>query len=610
MSKLSANAVEVLRARYLRRARDGAAEETPEALFARVARAVASAERRFGPAARAAEWEDRFHAAMANLEFLPNSPTLMNAGRPPGQLSACFVLPIDDTLDGVFHTLHDAAMIHRTGGGTGYNFSKVHPAADHRAALEGKASDVVAVLRIFNAATDAMRRGGIRRGASMAILDADHPDITAFVDAKRDSGALRNFNLSVGVSDAFIQAVVDGGPWLLRYPGAGRVVRSVDAGPLFRAIVEAAWATGDPGLVFLDALERANPTPALGRICATNPCGEVPLLPYESCTLGSINLAACLVRQGGGEAFDWERFRDLVRLGVRFLDDVVEINEYPIPESDRTAKANRKIGLGVMGLAETFIRLGLPYDSPEAKRTARGIAMAMRATAEAASAELAVDRGVFPNWDRSIFAAAKRPRRNATLLSIAPTGTLSVIAGTTSGIEPLFGVAFTRRHVLGGRVLPEVSALFARTMEARGLEWRSQLPELARSGTVRGLAGVPDDLAHLLRGALDLDPLDHLEMQSIFQREVDNAVSKTVNLPADVDVRTVERVYLAAYRMGLKGVTVFRYGSRTEQVLSLGTRLDEESGKEPATAGHSRPSRRSGAAAKAGVSPRNASFGG
>ncbi len=597
MVTLSSNAVEVLRARYLRRGPDGAVEETPEALLDRVAHAVASAEQRFGSASRAAQWEERFHAAMSNLEFLPNSPTLMNAGRPPGQLSACFVLPIDDTLDGVFHTLHDAAMIHRTGGGTGYNFSAVHPVADHRAALEGKASDVVAVLRIFNAATDAMRRGGIRRGASMAILDADHPDITAFIDAKRDLGALRNFNLSVGVTDAFMQAVVDGGPWPLRYPSAGRVVGSVDAAPLFRSIVDAAWATGDPGLIFLDALERANPTPAVGRIRATNPCGEVPLLPYESCTLGSINLAACLVRQGAGEVFDQRRFEELVRLGVRFLDNVIEVNEYPIPELEQTAKANRKIGLGVMGLAETFIRLGLPYDSPEAKRTARGIAMAMREAAGATSAGLAAERGVFPNWERSIFSGRKQPRRNATLLSIAPTGTLSVIAGTTSGIEPLFGVAFTRRHVLGGRVLAEVSALFARTMEARGLEWRSLVPELAKSGSVRGLPGVPDDLAHLLRGALDLDPLDHLEMQAVFQREVDNAVSKTVNLPEDVDVGTVERVYLAAHGMGLKGVTIFRYGSRTEQVLLLGTSSPGEPAAEVASAGGPVRSRRTGAAA-------------
>jgi ribonucleoside-diphosphate reductase alpha chain len=596
MVTLSSNAVAVLRARYLRRGPDGAVEETPEALFDRVARAVASAEQRFGSAARAAEWEERFHAAMANVEFLPNSPTLMNAGRPPGQLSACFVLPIGDTLDGVFHTLHDAAMIHRTGGGTGYNVSAIHPAADQRAALEGKASDVVAVLRIFNAATDAMRRGGIRRGASMAILDADHPDVAAFIDAKRDPGALRNFNLSVGVGDAFMQAVVDGGLWPLRYPSVGRVVRSVDAAPLFRSIVEAAWATGDPGLIFLDALERANPTPAAGRIRATNPCGEVPLLPYESCTLGSINLAACLVRRGAGEAFDRERFAHLVRLGVRFLDNAVEVNEYPIPELERSARANRKIGLGVMGLAETLIRLGLPYDSPEAKRTARAIATAMREAAEEASAELAAERGVFPNWERSIFSGRKQPRRNATLLSIAPTGTLSVIAGTTSGIEPLFGVAFTRRHVLGGRVLAEVSALFARTMEARGLEWRSLVPELAKSGSVRGLPGVPDDVSRLLRGALDLDPLDHLEMQAIFQREVDNAVSKTVNLPADVDVGTVERIYLAAHRMGLKGVTVFRYGSRTEQVLSLGTRSHEASDAEAASDGDSLSSR-TGAAA-------------
>jgi len=573
---LSANALEALRARYLRRAPDGEIDETPDELFARVARAVAEAEGRFGPPRRASEWEERFRDAMTRLQFLPNSPTLMNAGTGVGQLSACFVLPLEDSIDGIFTTLRLAALVHQTGGGTGFNFSALRPAGDEVSGMMGVASGVLSFLRVFNAATEEMRQGGKRRGANMGILNADHPDIAGFIEAKREPGAMRNFNLSVGASDAFMTAVTEGRAWELKNPRTGHATASVDAATLFRRIAEAAWATGDPGLVFLDAIERANPTPALGAIQTTNPCGEVPLLPHESCNLGSINLAACLRRQGPQHAFDWDAFRDLVRLGVRFLDDVVEVNRYPSSALEAMARGNRKIGLGVMGLAETLIRLGVAYDSPEAGRLASDIARGLRETADDASAELAGERGVFPNWRESVFGRAHQPRRNATVLSIAPTGTISLIAGTTSGIEPLFGIAYTRSHVLGGRALPEVSPFFAEHMDARGLDWRPLIPVILRTGSVQDVAGVPEDLKRVFRCALDIDPMDHLRMQAAFQAHVDNAVSKTVNLPFAAGVDVVERVYREAHRMGLKGITVFRYGSRSEQVLSLGAKPHDE----------------------------------
>ena len=573
---LSANALEALRARYLQRAPDGEIDETPSALFARVARGVAEAELRFGSPSRAAEWEERFRAAMTSLAFLPNSPTLMNAGTGLGQLAACFVLPIEDSIDGIFTTLRDTALVQQTGGGTGFNFSALRPAGDRVGGTVGIASGPLSFMRVFNAATEELRQGGKRRGANMGILNADHPDVAAFIELKREPGAMRNFNLSVGTSDAFMAAAREGAAWPLTNPRTGATTAAVDAAKLFRRIAEAAWATGDPGLVFLDAIERGNPTPSLGPIRATNPCGEVPLLPRESCNLGSINLAACLKRDGTGWVFDWDVFRELAALGVRFLDDVVEVNRYPVPELERAARTTRKIGLGVMGLAEAFIRLGLPYDSPEARRLGSEIARVLREAAEGASAQLAAERGAFPAWRDSVFGRANRPRRNATVLSIAPTGTISLIAGTTSGIEPLFGVAYTRSHVLSGRALPEVSPLFAEHMEARCLDWRPLVPQILKTGSVQGIAGVPDDLQRLFRCALDIDPLDHLAIQAVFQAHVDNAVSKTVNLPFAAPVETVETIYREAHRLGLKGITVFRYGSRSEQVLSLGAKPHDE----------------------------------
>jgi ribonucleoside-diphosphate reductase alpha chain len=574
--QLSANALETLKARYLLRAPDGEIDETPAQLFGRVARAIADAELRFGSAAQAGAWEERFLAAMTRLEFLPNSPTLMNAGTPMGQLSACFVLPIEDSIDGIFTTLRHAALVHQTGGGTGFNFSAIRPAGDQVGGAVGVASGALSFLRVFNAATEAMRQGGKRRGANMGILNADHPEIEAFIAAKRESGALHNFNLSVGVPDAFMAAVATGADWPLRNPRTRAVTATRKAPELFRRICDAAWATGDPGVVFLDAIERANPTPKAGTIRATNPCGEVPLLPYESCNLGSINLARCLRRSATGYVMDWDKLRELVRLGVRFLDNVVEINRYPIPEVDRMVLRNRKIGLGVMGLAEALIHLGLSYESPAAVETGAEIARVLRETADEASADLAAERGVFPGWSESVFAAAGRRVRNATVLSIAPTGTISLIAGTTSGIEPLFGVAFTRSHVLGGRELPEVSPLFAEAMSSRDAAWQSLIPTILKTGSVQGVADVPEEVQRLFRCALDIAPLDHLRMQAAFQAQVDNGVSKTVNLPFAATVEDVETIYREGHRMGLKGVTVFRYGSRSEQVLSLGATPHDE----------------------------------
>lgn len=574
--RLSPNAIEVLKARYLRRSSDGEVDETPAEMFARVARAVADAETRFASARQAAEWEERFLDALINLEFLPNSPTLMNAGGTLGQLSACFVLPVEDSIRGIFTTLLHTAMIHQTGGGTGFNFSSLRPKGDQVASTMGAASGALSFMRIFNAATEEMRQGGKRRGANMGILNADHPEIKTFVDTKREPGAIRNFNLSVGASDAFMEAVEKKDVWLLRNPRTGMVSASINAAELFQAITEAAWTTGDPGMVFLDAIEAANPTPTLGAITTTNPCGEVPLLPYESCNLGSVNLAKCLRREGSGYAVDWDKLRRLVRLGVRFLDNVVEVNRYPIPELTRMARSNRKTGLGVMGLAEMFIRLGTPYDSPAAVETASEVARVIHETASVASAELAEERGPFPNWRDSVFARDGRLRRNATVLSIAPAGTISIIADTSSGIEPLFGVAYTRSHVLGGRALPEVSPIFAEIMEARGLDWRPLVPVILRTGSVQGVKGVPDDLQRLFRCALDIDPMGHLKMQEVFQEYVDNAVSKTINLPHDAKVETVAEVYLTAHEMRLKGITVFRYASKEEQVLSLGAKPFDE----------------------------------
>lgn len=563
--ELSPNALAVLRHRYLRKDPSGQVVETPEELFRRVAAAVALAEERFVPQERG-RWEAAFFEAMAGRWFLPNSPTLMNAGTAIGQLAACFVLPVPDSIPGIFGAVTEMALIHQTGGGTGFSFSRLRPAGDVVAETGGVASGPVSFMRVFDVATDVIKQGGRRRGANMGVLAIEHPDIVAFVTVKDDRAAMTNFNLSVAVSDAFMEAVEAGRPWPLVNPRTGEVVRSVDARELWEIICQAAWRNGDPGLLFIDQVNRHNPTPDLGRIEATNPCGEQPLLPYESCNLGSINLA----RLAEGGVFAWGRLDELVRLGVRFLDDVIEVNRFPLPAIAEMTKANRKVGLGVMGFAEALVELGIPYDSEEAVRFADQVMERISGVARDASAELARERGPFPNYERSIWKQrGMPPLRNATVTTIAPTGTISIIANTSSGIEPLFALAF-HRAVLDGQDLPEVNRLFVRALEKEGLPVEAVLEHVSATGSVRGLEMVPERVRRLFPVALDLEPTWHVRMQAVFQRHTDNAVSKTVNLRQDAPVEAVREAFRLAYELGCKGITVFRYGCRGEQVLELG----------------------------------------
>jgi ribonucleoside-diphosphate reductase alpha chain len=564
--KLSLEGALVVRERCLLKDATGRPVESTGEMMDRVAAFVAAAEDEHRPGS-APEWAERFSSVLRRLEFLPNSPTLMNAGTPIGVLSGCFVLPVEDSLRSIFSALGQAAVLHQAGAGTGYSFSDLRPAGDLVASTMGRASGPVSFLRIFDVAADVVREGGRRRGANMAVLDASHPDVMEFVRAKLAPGRFENFNFSVAVTDAFVRAVVRDGPHRLVNPRTGRTVGRMPARELFDAICEAAWQSGDPGLLFLDRINRDNPLPSRGRIRATNPCGEVPLLPYESCNLGSVNLAR-FVRDG---RIDWAALTDVVALAVRFLDDVIDVSRYPFPELADAARASRKIGLGVMGLAEVLAACGIPYDSEEAVRLGARVARVLHAAAREASARLAAERGPFPLFAESTFAArGLPPLRNAQLTAIAPTGTISLIAGTTSGIEPMFAVAYARR-VLGRRLL-EVNPLFERVARERGFYSEEVVAELARTGSARRNPGLPPDVRRAFVTALEIAPEWHLRMQAAVQREVDGAASKTVNLPAEATPADVRDVYLAAWRARVKGITVYRYGSRPGQVLAL---LDE-----------------------------------
>ena len=573
MITLSPNALRVLAARYLRRDAGRRVIETPDELFQRVARAVAQAELLGGSAWEADQWQQVFHSLLASLDFLPNSPTLMNAGTGLGQLSACFVLPVEDTMESIFGALGAMALVQRAGGGTGFSFSRLRPRGDVVAATGGEASGPVSFMRIFDCATQNIKQGGRRRGANMGVLRVDHPDILEFVDAKL-GGDLENFNLSVGVTDRFMEAVESGARYGLVHPGRGTVVREVPAREVFDRIVAAAWRTGDPGLLYLDAINRANPTPALGEIEATNPCGEVPLLPWESCVLGSINLAHMVRATPGGPDVDWDRLRHAVHVGVRFLDDVIEINREPLPAVAAAARGTRKIGLGVMGFAECLIHLGVSYDGGEAIRRADQLMAFIAAEAREVSRRLAELRGPFPNWPRSVYAAAGERVRNATRLSIAPTGTLSILAGTSGGVEPLFALAYRRAHTLGGAPLTEVNPVFLRYAEAHRLDAEGLLARTLAGGTLPEGAGVPASVRRLFVTAAEIPARQHLLVQQAFQRHVDNAVSKTINLPQDAEPAAVAHAYREGWRLGLKGITVYRLGSRPAQVLTLG--IDED----------------------------------
>jgi ribonucleoside-diphosphate reductase alpha chain len=556
---LSSNAGAVLKKRYLRRDERGAVAETPQEMFQRVASHVSSAESRYGN--DASSYCRKFLKMMRGLEFLPNSPTLMNAGLPLGQLSACFVLPVDDSLAGIFDALKSMALIHQSGGGTGFSFSRLRPKNDVVRATGGVASGPVSFMRVFDVATEVIKQGGRRRGANMATLRVDHPDILEFIQAKEKPGFLENFNISVAASDEFMRAAQQGGDIELINPRNGQVAGHLDAAETMGRIAKCAWAGGDPGIIFIDRINAAHPLP--GIIESTNPCGEQPLLPFESCNLGSINLAK-LVWKG---ELNWERLAELAMLSVRFLDDVIDVNRYPLRQIKETTLQSRKIGLGVMGFAEMLIMMNISYNSQQALRLAEDIMKFISQAAREASARLGEERGSFPLFEESRLKSGSA-MRNATVTTIAPTGTISIIAGTSSGIEPLFALAFVRRVLEGSRLL-EVSPLFEGAAAARGIYTSEMKAELARKGTATGIAGVPQDLKDLFVTALDIPPEQHIRIQAAFQKHTDNAVSKTVNLPESATVSDVLKVYHLAYDSGCKGVTVFRYGSRS-QVLYLG----------------------------------------
>jgi ribonucleoside-diphosphate reductase alpha chain len=572
--KLSRNAIRVLEARYLRRDALGRLAETPEQLFERAAQTVAHAETFLGKAYQASYWETQFYEMLSSLDFLPNSPTLMNAGTPLGQLSACFVLPVEDTIEGIFDAIKQMALITRTGGGIGFSFSKLRPRGDIVIRSGGQASGPVSFMQIFDAATEHIKQGGKRRGANMAVLRVDHPDILEFIIAKLDEKRLQNFNISVGITDHFMEAVRQDRHYPLIHPRTGNVTAELQAKQVFDGIVEAAWHTGDPGLLFLDTINRSNLTPQLGSIEATNPCGEIPLLPYESCNLGSVNLAHMVREHRRCAEVDWERLRNTVQKAVRLLDNVIEVNDFPIPESERMTRGSRKIGLGVMGFADMLIRLGIPYASDEGIEQAEKIMQAIAEEAFKASQGLAEERGLFPNWKGSSYEAQGLKVRNATRTAIAPTGTISIIAGTSHSIEPLFALAYRRTNVLDGQTLHEYNPIFQRYMQRKGLDTEKVLNEVLKQGSLQDMKGVPANMKGLFATALEISPERHLQIQAAFQRYVDNSVSKTINLPRDSTAQNVAQIYWRAWELGLKGITIYRYGSKATQVLELGD--DEE----------------------------------
>ena len=562
--ELSRNAHKVLRARYLLKDEHGAPTETPEEMMRRVARHIAQAEAGFG--GNKGLLENRFYELLTGLKFLPNSPALMNAGRAMGQLAACFVLPVEDSIESIFGTLKNAAGILQSGGGTGFSFSHLRPSSDLVRSTMGIASGPVSFMKIYNTATDVIKQGGARRGANMGILRVDHPDILDFIRAKRAAGELANFNISVAVPDAFIEALKKGGKYSLVNPRTNEPVKEMSAALVFDEIVSCAWETGDPGLIFIDVINRYNPTPELGRIESTNPCGEQPLLPNEACVLGSMNLSKYVVGNGGPQ-IDYPALARDVHTAVRFLDDAIEVNNYPMAEVEAMHKGNRKIGLGVMGWADLLILLGVRYDSPEAFALAEEVMRFIEEESHNASAVLAAERGAFPNFKGSIWdrPGAKKTLRNATLTTIAPTGTISIIADCSSGIEPIFKIAF-KRLVLDSELF-DVNKYFVGMAKERGFYSDELMKEVIRKGSLRGIKEVPRDIRNIFRTAHEISPEDHINMQAAFQKYTDNAVSKTINLPRNATRQDVAKAYLLAYDKGCKGITVFRYGTKKKGTL-------------------------------------------
>jgi len=577
--KLSANALRVLERRYLTKDGEGRVIETPQELFRRVARHIASAEPICDPKADASPYEEAFYQLMESLEFLPNSPTLMNAGRELGQLSACFVLPIKDSMESIFDAVKYTALIHKSGGGTGFSFSRLRPERDRVGSTGGIASGPVSFMRVFDATTDVIKQGGMRRGANMAILNVEHPDILRFIEAKDDPEALTNFNISVAVTDEFMKAVEKGTDYNLVNPRTGEVMDKLNAKEVFDKIVDMAWRTGDPGVVFIDEINRHNPTPKLGKIESTNPCGEQPLLPFESCNLGSINLSKMVADKDGQPHIDYDKLSQTVKLAVHFLDNVIEVNQFPLPEIAEMTKTTRKIGLGVMGFADMLIQLGIPYDSEQGLVMAEEIAHFISAEADKASIELGQERGVFPAFQGSIYDMPDGPHfRNASRTTIAPTGSLSIIANCSSGIEPLFALSYVR-HILEGEEFIEVNPYFEEAAKKGGFYSPDLMKQLAEGKRLKDIEEVPEEIKRLFITAHDISPEWHVKMQAAFQKFTDSAVSKTVNFPHNATPEDVARVYMLAYQEGLKGITIYRDRSRESQVLTVGEGVKRAGGK-------------------------------
>ena len=564
--ELSFNALKVLETRYLLKNESGKVVETPQAMIRRVADFIAQPDDNYNHGSNSQKSREEFFRMISDFDFVPNSPTLMNAGTPMKQLSACFVLPVEDSIVGIFDSLKHMALIHQSGGGTGFSFSRLRPKNDVVKSTGGIASGPVSFMRIFDQATEVVKQGGRRRGANMGLLRVDHPDIMEFINVKRNMQLLNNFNISVGVTDEFMQALAQGGEYRLINPRNGSTVEYVKAELVFEQIVEAAWENGDPGLIFLDEIDRHNPTPNLGRIETTNPCGEQPLLPYESCNLGSINLSN-MVR---AKLVDWNRLEKTVKTAVHFLDNVIEVNHFPLPEIAEQSNRTRKIGLGVMGFADMLIALEIPYASEHAVELGESLMKFISEKAREKSIELAQSRGAFPAYKGSrLEKEGMPPIRNATLTTIAPTGSISIIAQTSSGIEPLFAVSFIR-EVLDGSQLLETNPLFIKAAKAAGYFSEDLMLEIAQSGTLRNISSIPEEHKQIFATALDISPIWHIRMQAAFQKHVDNAVSKTVNLPNCATREQVKKLYLLAHELKCKGITVFRYGSREKQVLYVG----------------------------------------